>query len=279
MQFRTEIGPVKGGFEISHSDRIVLIGSCFADNVGERLDADGFTTVHNPLGPLFNPASVLRAFSRGPRPYGEPDFTEHAGMWHCLDFANRFQAASPGELTKIVNEHYLPFAQAIADADVLIFTFGTAEVWAMTGGAVAGNCHKLPGTMVAHTMLSTDEIAGMWSGADFGSRRVIFTVSPVRYTSGGLPCNSLSKSRLRVAVDEICRATGADYFPSFEILNDDLRDYRFYARDLRHPSDVAADYIYEHFGRTYFSADTIAKAAECRRAFLRSQHRPIISQQ
>lgn len=280
MRFRTEIGPLRGGFAIGHDDRIVLLGSCFADNVGERLRADGFDAVHNPLGPLYNPASVLRVLDRGARPYGAADFTEHEDGWHCLDFASRYRADRPGELARKVNADYLPLAAAIERATVLIVTFGTTGVFTYgPDDIVAGNCHKLPATFFGTRDLRLDEIADMWAASEAVARvpKLIFTVSPVRYVSRGLAAGALSKAVLRVAVDDICRRTGADYFPAFEILNDDLRDYRFYADDLKHPSSAAAEYIYEAFGGAYFSRATAARAAEYRREYLRLLHRPIIT--
>lgn len=280
MKFRTEIGPLRGGFTIGPDDRVVLLGSCFADNVGERLRADGFEAVHNPLGPLYNPASVLRVTERGGRPYGEEDFVELDGVWHCLDFASRYRAASAAELAERVNADYLPLAEALERATVLIVTFGTTGVYTYGAqGTVAGNCHKLPAAFFGTRDLTTAEIAAMWkaSGAVARVPHAIFTVSPVRYTGRGLAAGALSKAVLRVAVDEICRETGADYFPSFEILNDDLRDYRFYADDLKHPSAAAVEYIYEAFGGAYFTRATAEYAAARRREYLRSQHRPIIT--
>ncbi|MCM1036944.1 MAG: GSCFA domain-containing protein [Bacteroides sp.] len=275
--FRTEIGRLRGGFEIRRDDRIVLLGSCFADNIGERLATDGFAAVHNPLGPLYNPASILRVLARGGRPYGEADMVCHAGTWHCLDAACRYQGADPGAVADAVNADYLPLARAVDEADVVIVTFGTSHVFEH-GGTVAGNCHKLPAAEFERRMLSPAEIADAWAAVPaLSGKRLIFTISPVRYTSDGLADGSLAKAILRVAVDDICRRTGADYFPACEIVCDDLRDYRFYADDLRHPSAMAVEYIYEKFAEAYFSPATCEAARAARRAWLRSQHRPIIA--
>lgn len=277
MDFRTEIESLRGSFDITHRDRIVLLGSCFADNVGERLVAQGFNAVHNPLGPLFNPASVLRVLTRGPRPYSETDFVRYADTRHCLDFANRYQHTDSSQLAAMVNADYLPLAESIEHATVIIVTFGTAHVWRLAGsGIVAGNCHKLPGNMFTDETLEINEITHAWASALNPGKKYIFTVSPVRYTSGGLIANSLSKAALRVAVDKICRQSGADYFPAFEIVNDDLRDYRFYAADMKHPSPVAVDYIYHHFSQAYFSPSTQEEAGRAYREFLRAQHRQIL---
>lgn len=273
MKFRTEIEPVKGSFEILPRHRIVLIGSCFADNIGERLAADGFNAVHNPLGPLFNPESIARVVSRGSKPYSTDDFYVHDGRWHCLDFANRYQADSPEALGEAVNADFLPFAKAIAEADVLIVTFGTNNVFRLNGSTV-GNCHKLPGTLFEEHSLSVDEIAGFRDV--LGRRPTILTLSPVRYPGKGLANGFLAKATLRVAIHRMCGEAECDYFPAFEMVNDDLRDYRFYAPDMRHPSEVAVDYIYDKFMDAYFSESTKQTALERRRQAIREAHRPII---
>lgn len=277
MKFRTEIGRVGAPFAISHDDRIVLLGSCFADNVGERLTRDGFSAVHNPLGPLYNPASVLRVLSRGLCPYTEDDLRLVNGEYHCLDFANRYRGCDAAELLKLVNADYLPLAAAVEGASVIIITFGTTGVYRYDRGrTVAGNCHKIPAQYFQHSDLELEEIVSAWLPALRPDVRYVFTVSPVRYTSDGLEANSLSKATLRVAVERICRDSHAAYFPAFEILNDDLRDYRFYAADMKHPSDVAADYIYDVFAEAYFSPATLQRALTCRRDSRRADHRQII---
>ncbi len=276
MKFRTEIGCIKGSFKITHVDRVVLLGSCFADNIGERLVAGGFNAAHNPMGPLFNPASIARVIRRGEIPYSADDFTYGPdGTLHCLDFANRYQAPDAETLADKVNADFMPLARAISEADVMIVTFGNDKVYEYAG-TVAGNCHKLPGTMFAERYLGIEDICGMWHNLIPRDKRVIFTLSPVRYIGDGLPQSCLSKATLRVAIDRICRDGGHDYFPAYEIVADDLRDYRFYAADLKHPSDVAVDYIYEKFAETYFTKDTISKAEEYRRAALRAAHRPLL---
>ncbi|MDO4319509.1 MAG: GSCFA domain-containing protein [Bacteroidales bacterium] len=274
MKFRTEIGEVKGGFAISHDDRIVMLGSCFSDNIGSRLEAEGFTVTHNPLGPLYNPASIARITARGGRPYRTEDLIEYQGEWHCLDMAWRYHDTDRDRLLERINADYLPLADAIDRCTVLILTMGTARVY-IHGGITAGNCHKLPASMFEQRDLRVNEIYETLTKALPAGKRLIFTLSPVRYPSYGLACDSLSKATLRVALDDVCRDTGADYFPAYEIINDDLRDYRFYAADLKHPSEVAVEYIYQHFADAYFDNATRQRAAECHRAYLRGLHRQI----
>lgn len=274
--FRTEIGPLRGSFEIGRDDRIVLLGSCFADNIGSMLEHDGFHAVHNPLGPLYNPVSLLVPVTRGPRPYTPGEMYRHGDSWHCLDYAARYSGDSPEQVAEAVNTDYLPLAEAIARADVLILTLGTARAYTLDGRPV-GNCHKLPAATFGRRMMRPEDIVPLYRDALPRDKRLIVTVSPVRYTADGLPDGALSKAVLRLAAEDICAATGADYFPAFEILNDDLRDYRFYGPDLKHPTELAAQYIYDKFGEAYFSPATRAAAALSHKQWLRSQHRPIIT--
>ncbi|MGM9859511.1 MAG: GSCFA domain-containing protein [Muribaculaceae bacterium] len=280
MNFRTEIEATHAPFGISHSDRIVLLGSCFTDSVGSRLDDDGFTTVHNPMGTLYNPASIARVVKRQ-APYSIDDlYRDGSGIYHCMDYAARYSDAHGEKLLSIINTRRSELQQCIEDASVIIITFGTARVYDFTpGGYIAGNCHRLPATLFNERLLSIEEIVDEWKPiVESLNKKVIFTLSPIRYTADGLARNSLSKAILRVAIDQLCSETGAVYFPAFEIMNDDLRDYRFYADDLKHPTAMAVEYIYQHFSRTFFSDATRAQAAECHRETMRNRHIPDIHQ-
>ncbi len=275
MKFRTEIGPIKSGFKISHDDSIVMLGSCFADNIGARLERDGFNLVHNPLGPLFNPASIAAVLLRGDKPFDIDDFVEYQSIWHCMYFANRYQASTPEALADMVNADWLPLSQAIANASVLIVTLGTDKVYELKSTRrIVGNCHKLPGNMFEDYNLLLDEIFDCLRNVSWPAKSIL-TLSPVKYPGEGLDRGFLSKANLRVAIDYLTHEHAIDYFPSYEIVTEDLRDYRFYAPDLRHPTDQAADYIYEHFASAYFTPDTLRRAEECRRQWLRAAHRPI----
>lgn len=275
MNFRTEIGDIRGTFEISHDDRILLLGSCFADNVGERLVRDGFNAIHNPMGPLFNPASVINAFARGGKPFTAEEMVYHDGVWHCLDFASRYQSKSAGELVEMVNNDYLGLWHTFENATVTIITFGTDKVYEF-GDKIVGNCHKLPAYMFTSRFLTLNEICDSWKRFKLNGGHGIFTLSPVKYPGDGLQQSCLSKSRLRVSLDDICTYGLYDYFPSYEIVTEDLRDYRFYAPDMKHPAEVAIDYIYKHFSSAYFTKETQAKSIAFRKDYLRKQHRIII---
>lgn len=148
---------------------------------------------------------------------------------------------------------------------------------------MVGNCHKFPAGDFDRRLLSVDEIVAAVSDSlhrmrEAGVRRVVFTVSPIRHVADGLHGNTVSKAVLHLAVDRLCAEWGSfvSYFPAYEMMIDDLRDYRFYAADMKHPSDVAVDYIYEFFSNTYFNADTRRGAVEYRRQYKASLHRPIL---
>lgn len=274
MQFRTEIGRIESSFEISHDQNVVMLGSCFTDAVGAQLDMDGFMVLHNPMGPMFNPASVARLITC--EGYAASDLVKGPdGLWHCLDYASRFCDADPDILLDNVNGYCRSLREAIAQADVMIVTFGSSRVYVYNDTRlIAGNCHRLPAAMFTEELLSVDDIVGQWKEIlPLLPKKIIFTLSPIRYTARGLVENSLSKATLRLAIDRLTRMGDTiDYFPAFEILTDDLRDYRFYADDLKHPSDMAVKYIYEKFGEVYFDECTRRRAAEYRRQAMRGRH-------
>ncbi len=284
MRFRTEIEPIKTKHSIGHDTPLLMLGSCFTDNIGERLDIDGFNVIHNPAGPLYNPMSIASCLNRAleNRLYTDADLTHGPNGMHCLDYASRYSGADGAIVIEKVNEDFGRIADRIGNQllRTIIVTFGSAFVFERHG-RVVGNCHKFPASEFVRRRLSVDEITAAWSKLlkalpDY--IHVVFTVSPIRHTADGLHGNQLSKSILLLAVDKLCNMFPdcTDYFPSYEIMLDDLRDYRFYASDMKHPSDVAVDYIYELFSNTYMTPKARTEAAESRRRYKASQHRQIL---
>lgn len=280
MRFRTEIETIKADFSISHSDRILLLGSCFSDNIGQRLSQDGFNVCVNPFGPLYNPVSLARLLTilLNDIKYGESDlYRDDKGTYHCLDFAMRYQNANVDELIETLNRQLDEIKSFLENTSVLCLTFGSSQAFLMNN-EIVGNCHKLDSRMFKLCSVSETEIADMWRPLlDQVHKRgikVIATVSPIRHLAYGLHGNQLGKARLLLALDRL--TDYLSYFPSYEIVLDDLRDYRFYAADMKHPSDVACDYIYEKFSLAYFSPETIITAAEYRKASLKAAHRPLL---
>lgn len=276
MVFRTEIEPIRGVAPISHGDGIVMLGSCFTTNIGSVLEHDGFDVTVNPMGALYNPASIASTVDRALSgiEYTAADMYGDSGLYHCLDFPNSYQSADCDELVARVNGEMAELRRRLADARLWIVTFGTARIFrTVADGKVVGNCHKLPASVFRRELMTVDGIVDTWIPL-VRDRRVIFTVSPIRHVADGLHGNQVSKATLLLAVERLCSEAGAEYFPAYEILMDDLRDYRFYAPDMKHPSDVAVDYIYDKFAETYFTPDTRRVAQEHRKEYLRSLHRP-----
>lgn len=273
MDFRTVIEPLRNVKAISHDTPIMMLGSCFTDNIGMLLKRDGFNVSANMLGVLYNPMSIAqvinRAFNR--QLYTIDDLYKHDGIWHCLDFESRRQNHNYEELLNEINRDFTVFIDKLNNSEVLIITFGTAWIFDhIATNKVAGNCHKLPASEFKRRRLTVNEIIDTWKPI-CKNKRVIFTVSPIRHLADGLHGNQLSKATLLLATESL-----GEYFPAYEILYDDLRDYRFYASDMKHPSETAVNYIYDIFEQSYFDKETKIKAQECRRLYARQNHRPIL---
>lgn len=255
---RTTVEIVRPDFKIAPDDKIVMLGSCFTDNVGARLSDAGFDVVHNPMGPLFNPASIASVVSRREM-FAIDDLRREADGWHCLAFASRYMSDDADVLLARVNDEFSALRRAIDEADVLVFTFGTAFVFEeVATGRIVGNCHRIAAREFHRRRMSVAEIVRLWQPvletltSLSPASRIIFTVSPIRHTADTLHGNTLSKSILHLAIDELAGHNAcASYFPAFEALVDDLRDYAFYAADAKHPSPEAIDYIFSIFKQTF----------------------------
>ncbi|MCM1520391.1 MAG: GSCFA domain-containing protein [Lachnoclostridium sp.] len=282
MRFRTEIQVSRGAFDIGGDDKIVMLGSCFTDEVGERLLHDGFDVVANPLGPIYNPIVLARTLRRALDGYSfsEADLMDGPRGSHCLEYATRYSGA-PDDTLRRLNEDFSALSDALANCQTLILTLGTAYVFEyQTTGAVVGNCHKFHDSLFTRRRLHPGEVVDALEPVLERLSKtcnIILTVSPIRHLADGLHGNTLSKSTLHLAADILMRRVrGVEYFPAFEILVDDLRDYRFYAEDMKHPSPVAVDYIYEIFSNTYFNETVKTLAIERRRQYKQQNHRQIL---
>lgn len=284
MELRTEIDiPRSHPFALEHADGILMLGSCFTDNIGQRLEHDGFDVAYNPMGTLYNPASICNALELALAPQSERKFIirqDTDGKWHCLNFAARHIFDTKEEMTADINRQLDMMANEFRNCSTVIITLGTAYVFDIGQDGIAGNCHKFPSGCFERRRLTVEE-ASEWIrkaiGLIGGEKNIVFTISPIRHIADGLHGNQLSKSTLQLAVDSALHGSGAHYFPAYEILLDDLRDYRFYADDMKHPSTLAVDYIYEVFMKYYMTPTTIAKAFKARKEFKRSLHTQIIN--
>lgn len=267
---------------ITHSTPVMLLGSCFTDNIGRRLDDDMFDITANPTGSLYNPYSVAEAIDRliDDTPYKENELFFHQGLWRSLGHHSSFARASRDEALRAINTSMADGAAAIRRARVLIVTWGSATAYRYRpNGIIAANCHKLPAEDFEIVSMSTDDIIQRWENTVDRLRHVnpeiviIYTVSPIRHKAYGLDGNTLNKARLIEAAHHFAGCADAIYFPSYEIMMDDLRDYRFYAADMLHPSEIACDYIYDIFAQSFFNNDTARLACESRKIAVRLRHR------
>lgn len=280
MEFRTAIKPLSRQGVIDHLKPMMMLGSCFSDNIGARLTNDLFDVEVNPFGTLYNPASIASALRRiiSGVPFGSDDIFEHENRYHSFAHHSRFSSTNAETVLSNINTRLQAAHEQLRRAKVLIITFGTAWVFRLrTTGETVSNCHKLPAAMFTRERLSVNEIIEEWSvlindlKAFNPNLNIIFTVSPIRHLADGAHDNQLSKSTLLLAID----CLKSEYFPSYEIMLDDLRDYRFYAADMSHPSDVAIDYIYSLFSQSYMTDATRELARSCARITRRLTHRPM----
>lgn len=294
MQFRTELSVKQPLFLLSSQERVTLLGSCFTDNIGEKLTSSGVTSYINPCGVQYNPlsiAGVIRTAIEGIVPT-QTCFTSQ-GRTRCWLLPTRFSSDNENEAIRLFNNAMLSLKEALLSSSTLIITLGTAWIYEHTPSAtstysgIVSNCHKINANEFNRRRLSVTEITETWLpvikelNTLNPNLRFIFTVSPIRHFKDGAHENTLSKSTLHLAIEELCNASTipVDYFPAYELLMDDLRDYRFYAEDMLHPSSAAVEYIWEHFCQTYFSAKDRATLKAAHKASLRNRHRPIIKDQ
>lgn len=259
MKFRTECPLPSYPFKLSPFRPVVALGSCFAANITARM-TQCLWNAFNPGGTLFNPASValvlrlLTGFSHGETIVSSLFHAD--GKWLSWWSDSSMTAESPEEIVAEFTRRSQLTAKLLNSAQVLLITFGTAWVYELIDSPVriVANCHKQPSSFFRRRRLSIDEIADEWTTlltdltSLYPSLNIIFTLSPVRHIKDGLEGNNRSKAILMLAIEEIChRSERAHYFPAYEMVADDLRDYRFYNSDLVHPSEQAVDYIWEKF--------------------------------
>ena len=281
MDFRTTIKTDNLSEPIKHSDKLMLIGSCFTTNIGERLRDALMAAMVNPLGTLYNPMSIAHAVERMVKcSLVQADELFYAnGVWNSFDFHSAFSSADKDVALCRMNESITAAHEHLKECKYVIITLGTAIVYRHEG-RVVGNCHKLPAAQFTRRMLTAREAEEALRqivallGEVSPKIQVIFTVSPIRHIADGLAANSLSKATLRVAISEL-EMSNVLYFPSYEIMLDDLRDYRFYAPDMVHPSEVAVEYIWKQFRAACIDPGALSAIARCERMTKWLRHRPM----
>jgi hypothetical protein len=267
---------------IVYGDGLLFLGSCFADEIGGLCRGLGFNAQVNPFGALYNPFSVLISLLRlqSGQPFGHDEVIEVGEGYYCTFSHNTdFWCPSEEVLINKVNTHLADAHAHFTNAKWVVISLGTAWVFRdCLTKAVVSNCHKLPANRFERVFLSTQNTEDMLSDLinTFPDKYFIFTVSPLRHLKDGLHENQLSKASLLLAVEQVCQSfPNAHYFPAYEILLDELRDYRFYKEDMVHPSDQAIRYIFERFVQFAVNPSeypTMAAARELRQMY---EHKPL----
>ncbi len=282
--FRTILEVPPSDVSISHHNRLLAIGSCFAEHIGARLQALQFDLQLNPFGILYNPYSIAYSIERlrAGTPYQAEDLFFHNDLWHSFDHHGKFNHPNSAQALEGINQALAQSTAALQVADRILLTLGTATIHLLReNGRIVANCHKVPATYFERRRMEVVEIADCISQAcealakSKPELRIILTVSPVRHLRDGFIENQRSKATLLLAVEELLRRhTYMRYFPAYEILMDDLRDYRFYDTDMTHPSATAIDYIWEQFAGAFFKEDTRALVAAIQKINTALAHRP-----
>ena len=280
MKFRTEIEVKKWDKSIEYRHKILCLGSCFANNIADYLQRNKFNVTASPTGILFNPASIalaMRHMSEGYTPK-EENIVALDGSYVDYNFHSQIYGNSIEELTDAIHISLEQGRRAMLDADLSIVTLGTAWVYRLNAtDKVVANCHKQPQRLFRRTLLTVEECeAELETILSLTHSRLLLTLSPVRHIGEGMEDNSLSKAILRVAIANFCRRhpERAEYFPSYEIVVDDLRDYRFYGDDLVHPSPQAVEYVAEKFFEAALSAHAKEQMQRVRSIIAAVGHRP-----
>lgn len=289
MRFRTEISPGKAPFRLDAALPTLLTGSCFTDNIGARLQGSMSPATVNPCGVQYNPESMAQLIGCALAGNGTPEESifHHDGLWRCWLMPSAFADSDKAAAKSKADAALSLLRDAIATAQALMVTFGTAQTYrhlpspTSSFDAVVSNCHKVPQSQFIHSMLSVEAIVERWTALTASMRRlnpklrIIYTVSPVRHLNPSPRLNTLSKATLHLAVDALTDADteGSCYFPAWELLMDDLRDYRFYADDLTHPSAMAVEYIWEAFRHSFYSDSDLRTLDEGAAIMRRISHR------
>jgi len=282
--FQTRIEIPRSGVNISYKNRVMTLGSCFAENIGKKLHDAYFLTDINPFGVLYNPISIRNSIDLllMDNQFTNEDIFESRGLWQSFSHSSLFSDSTPESCLDKINKRLDISRMFLQQADFLLITFGTAWVFEeVKSGRVVSNCHKLPSSKFSRRRLTVEEIVNDYTNiisklqTQFPNLKLIFSVSPIRHWKDGAHENNISKSTLMLAIDSLMnKFKNVQYFPAYEIVMDELRDYRFYASDMLHPSEVAIDYIWSRFSDTYFDEVTKGMKKEFEQLFADLSHRP-----
>jgi hypothetical protein len=285
MIFRTTLPPLPASLRLGHEDCILAIGSCFTENIGAYLQQAKFEIAINPFGIVYNPISMAETlfYLLQKKEFEvEKNVLEHQGIWSSFLHHSSFSTLTKEAIIEKIQGDLVKSQAFFSKINRLLLTFGSATVYEhKESNQIVANCHKLPAHTFTKRRLSVEEITTTYSRlltelqANNPSLQVIFTVSPIRHIRDGLVENQRSKATLLLAIDALCaRFERVHYFPAYELLLDDLRDYRFFENDLIHPTIFATQYIWEYFSDTYFNSTTKEIIEALKKIQTAAAHRP-----
>lgn len=292
MDFHTPVGLPESCLQLTPSSRVMLIGSCFAEHIGRRMAQclPPQRLCVNPFGVLYNPGSIYNALIDLTAPAFDASghflFRAADGLWHNWHGSTLLAAPQKEELLAALRERWEQARSVLNGLNLLCVTFSTDHAYYLADGPLKGtlvaNCHKQPASLFAERVLDPDELCDLWAyllralSRSHPALKVVFTLSPYRYQKYGFHENALSKARQLLLIDRLCADhENAAYFPAYEIITDELRDYRFYEADMLHPSEQAVQYVWEKFCQWAFTP-RLADYANDRRQLLRgAAHRPL----
>ena len=285
MHFRTQIPIPKSSSTLDYNSKIVSLGSCFSENMGDKFHYYKFQNFINPFGIIFNPVSIEKIIHKAVNGtlFTEEDLFFFNERWHCFDVHSDLSNSSKEELLKSLNSILESTNQQITESTHSIITYGTSWVYRnLERDAIVANCHKVPQKQFRKELLSVEEIEKSIANtiklihSVNPNGTIIFTVSPVRHIKDGFVENQWSKANIISALHGTFdfRLSKINYFPSYEIMMDELRDYRFYAEDMLHPNQVAIDYIWKRFVETTISETAFATMEEVESIQKSLSHKP-----
>jgi len=283
--FRTTFQIEPSSDKIDYRSKILLLGSCFTENIGAKLEHYKFQVDNNPFGVLYNPVSVANGIYvlLIEQEFTADDLRFNNDLWYSFNHHSRFSDPDKEQALNKINTKLKLSSSFLKELDFLFITFGTAWIYRLKETKeVVSNCHKLPASLFTRESLTIESISKLYSDliasllSQNPSLRIVLTVSPVRHLKDGAIENQISKSTLMLAVKELVdKFEEVNYFPSYEIMMDDLRDYRFYAEDMVHPNNVAIDYLWEKFSEVYFEKETLQIMNKVEKIVRAKEHRPL----
>jgi len=283
MEFRTVLNSFFSKYKIEGKDKLFFMGSCFTENIGYQLQRLKFESIINPFGIVYNPISISNSLEIliQNKLFSESDLFEHQGAWHSFDFHSRFSDIEKKKCLEKINQSITSASVAIKSTNILFITFGSAHIYNLKSkDKTVANCHKLPANYFEKRVIDFNQTLNIYITLfkklkeQNKNIKIIITLSPIRYLSDGFVENQKSKALLIL----LCHALKdnfdfVDYYPAYEIMMDDLRDYRFYDDDMIHPNQLAINYIFNHFSTVYFEKETLIMIQEIEKIKKAMEHK------